>query len=77
MPSSSDARAEVKLPSIYADHMVLQRNLPVTVRGRADADETVTVTFRSETRSATPDQFGRWEVALPPGTAGGPFDMVI
>jgi sialate O-acetylesterase len=71
------ARAEVTLSSIYADHMVLQRNLPVKVRGRADAGETVTVTFRGETRSATPDPFGRWEVVLPEGTAGGPFDMVI
>jgi sialate O-acetylesterase len=71
------ARAEVKLPSIYADHMVLQRDFPVKVRGRADAGETVTVTFRGQTRSAIPDQFGHWEVVLRQGAAGGPFDMVI
>lgn len=74
---SSYARAEVRLPSIYADHMVLQRDFPVTVRGRADAGETVTVTFRGETRSTTPDQLGRWEVVLPEGAAGGPFEMVV
>ena len=69
--------AEVKLPSLYADHMVLQRDLPVTVRGSADAEETVSVTFRGETRKSIPDKFGRWEVVLPPGAAGGPFAMKI
>jgi sialate O-acetylesterase len=75
--SASVVQAEVKLSSLYADHMVLQRNLPVIVRGSADPDETVSVTFRGETRKSAPDKFGRWEVTLPPGAAGGPFIMEI
>ncbi len=77
MLSASAALAEVRLDSIYADHMVLQRNLPVPVRGSADAGETVSVTFRGETRQAIAGKFGRWEVVLPPGTAGGPFDILV
>ena len=69
--------AEVRLPSIFADHMVVQRNLPVHVWGMADANETVSVTFRGETEQATTDSLGRWSVYLKPGEAGGPFSMQV
>jgi sialate O-acetylesterase len=69
--------AEVRLPSIYTDHMVLQRNLPVVVQGSADAGEAVAVTFRGETGEAVSDKFGRWQITLLPGAAGGPFVMEI
>ena len=36
------ARADVRLPAIFGDHMVLQRNFPVPVWGWADPGETVT-----------------------------------
>ncbi|HEY5214725.1 MAG TPA: sialate O-acetylesterase [Acidobacteriaceae bacterium] len=75
--STTAVSAEVKLSSIYSDHMILQRNLPVVVRGSADSDEMVSVTFRGETRKVTPDKFGRWETAMSPGTAGGPFIMEV
>ncbi len=71
------ALAEVKLPALIAEHMVFQRDLPVHVWGSAAPGETVSVTFRGETRSADPDQFGRWSLYLPSGSAGGPFDLVI
>ena len=35
--------AEVKLPALFSDHAVLQRNQPVPVSGTADAGEEVTV----------------------------------
>lgn len=71
------ARAEVRLPSIFADHMVVQRNLPVHVWGMATANETVSVTFRDEMQHAVADTLGRWSVYLKPGTAGGPFRMEV
>ncbi len=69
--------ANVTLPSVLADHMVVQRGLPVHVWGRATEHENVTVTFRGETRSTAADDLGRWSVYLTPGEAGGPFPMVI
>lgn len=75
--SAALARAEVRLPSIFADHMVVQRNLPVHVLGMATPKETVSVTFRGETQQATTDLLGRWSVYLKPGKAGGPFSMVV
>lgn len=71
------ARAEVTLPSLLADHMVVQRALPAHVWGRADEHENVSVTFRGETQSTTADDLGRWSLYLSPGEAGGPFQMVI
>lgn len=74
---SISARADVSLPSLLADHMVVQRGLPVHVYGMAAPAENVSVTFRSETRSTTSDSFGRWSLYMPPGAAGGPFQMII
>ena len=73
---AASARADVTLPSLLADHMVVQRGLPVHVWGMAAPQESVTVTFRGETRSATADELGRWSIYLPAGEAGGPFSMV-
>ena len=69
--------ADVTLPALLADHMVIQRGLPVHVWGMAAPHEAVTVTFRGETKSATADDDGRWSVFLSPGDAGGPFQLDI
>ena len=47
------ARAEVKLPAIFSDHLVLQRAAPVPVWGTADAGEEVTVEFAGQKKAAT------------------------
>src|ERR1035438_3758915 len=73
----SAAGAEVTLPSLLADHMVVQRGLPVHVWGVAGAQESVSVTFRDETRSTSADELGRWSLYLSPGEAGGPFQMLV
>jgi sialate O-acetylesterase len=69
--------AEVTLPSLLADHMVVQRGLPVHAWGMANPKESVTVTFRAETKSTTADELGRWSLYLSPGEAGGPFEMQV
>ena len=57
--------------------MVIQRDLPVHVWGRAAPGEQVTVTFREETRTVTTDHLGHWNAYLKPGQAGGPFEMTV
>ncbi len=69
--------AQVTLPKVLANHMVVQRDLPVHVWGMATAGEEVSVTFRGETRSAQAGDLGRWSVYLSPGAAGGPFQMTV
>jgi sialate O-acetylesterase len=71
------ASANVTLPALLADHMVVQRGLPVHVWGMAAPHESVTVTFRGETKSGTADDLGRWSISLSPGEAGGPFPLTI
>ena len=71
------ARADVALPALLGDHMVIQRGLPVHVWGNAAEGEFVSVEFRGATRSTTADAIGQWSVFLPPGEAGGPFDLTI
>ncbi|HME35056.1 MAG TPA: sialate O-acetylesterase [Candidatus Sulfotelmatobacter sp.] len=71
------AQADVSVPALLADHMVVQRGLPVHVWGMAAPHEAVSVTFRGETKAATADDDGRWTVYLSPGEAGGPFQMTI
>jgi sialate O-acetylesterase len=61
---AASARADVKLASIFGDSMVLQRDLLVPVWGWADPGEEVTVAFGGQSRKATADKEGRWQVKL-------------
>jgi sialate O-acetylesterase len=62
-------RADVRLPHIFGNQMVLQRDLPVRFWGTADPGEKVTVTVEKNESSATADDKGKWHVELPAMTA--------
>ncbi len=57
--------------------MVIQRDLPVHVWGRATPGEQVSVTFRDENKTTITNPVGRWSVYLKPGPAGGPFEITV
>jgi sialate O-acetylesterase len=69
--------AEVKPSTLFGDHMVLQRDMPVPIWGTADPSEAVTVTLAGQTVSTAADPDGRWMVRLHKMKAGGPFEMDI
>ncbi len=71
------ACAEVKLPSLISDRMVLQQGMPVAVWGKAEPGESITVEFRGQKSGDTAGQDGNWRVWLLPLEAGGPFEMKI
>jgi sialate O-acetylesterase len=71
------AFADVSLPAILAEHMVIQRGLPVHIWGKAAPDEAVTVVFHGETQATKADGLGRWSVRLAPVEAGGPFELSV
>ncbi len=71
------AHGEVKLASIFSDHMVLQRDQPVHIWGWANAGEQGMVMFRGHQSSLTADSLGYWSIYLPGGGAGGPFELTI
>ena len=60
---------------IFQDHAVLQRDRPIPVWGRAEANENVTVTIGSVTARAAADASGKWTATLPAMPAGGPYDL--
>jgi sialate O-acetylesterase len=73
----SRASSQVKLPGIFGDHMVVQRNQPVPVWGWSSPNEKVTVRFNSQTKVTIADQKGHWRVTLDSQPAGGPFDLSV
>ena len=77
LPDAALAQA-VKLPAIFRDHMVLQRDVSVPVWGQADAGSEVTVRFAGQSKTAIADAKGRWEVRLDPISANNePREMRI
>ena len=56
--------ADLKLPSIFSDHMVLQCDKAVPVWGWADAGEQIAVEFAGQSQSTTTNADGRWTVKL-------------
>ena len=58
------AHAEVRLPALISDNMVLQQDLPANVWGWADAGEKVSVKFAGKSAEATADAKGKWSVKL-------------
>jgi len=70
-------QAEVKLPSIIGDHMVLQREREIPIWGWDTPGTKVTVTLGDAKASAEAGQDGKWMVKLPKMSAGGPHKITI
>ena len=58
------AHADVSLPSLFSDNMVLQRGASVPIFGTADPGERVTVSVAGKAAAATAGPDGRWRVTL-------------
>lgn len=69
--------AQVRLPRLVRDSMILQRNVPVNIWGWASPGETISIRFHGKRFKATTAGDGRWSVKLPPLQAGGPYTMSI
>jgi sialate O-acetylesterase len=74
---SAPVSAEVKLPSIIGDNMVVQRDRTVPIWGWDVPGTKVGVTMGESNATATADADGRWLVELPAMAAGGPHTMTI
>ena len=70
-------QAEVRLPALFGDHMVLQRDAAVPVWGWAEPDEAVTVSIGGQTANTTADENGRWRIDLRELQAGGPHTLTV
>ncbi|MHB9026562.1 MAG: sialate O-acetylesterase [Armatimonadota bacterium] len=71
------ALADVKLPAVFCDNMVLQRGIADPVWGWAAPGEQVTVSIAGQQVKATAGADGNWKAKLAPLQAGGPFEMTV
>ena len=71
------AAAQLELPAVFSDHMVLQREKPIKVWGWARPESDVSVKLGEREAKATTGRDGRWSVALSAMNAGGPFVMTV
>lgn len=71
------ANADVRLPALICDSMVLQQGTRAKIWGWADPDEAVTVAIGDQAITRKADNRGKWYVRLRPMTAGGPYTMTI
>lgn len=67
----------LQMPQLYTDNMVLQRDYPLTLRGKADAGEKVTVAIAGQKGTAIAGRDGKWTVTLLPLKAGGPYTLTV
>ena len=74
---ANHAHAEVRLPKLISDGMVLQRDAKVKIWGWAEPNEKVTVSFRGKTYQATTSATGVWHLFLSAAKAGGPYTMEL
>lgn len=71
------ARADVRMPGLFGDHMVLQSGVKVPVWGWAGAGEKVKVEMAGQSVEATAGADGKWRADLAPLSAGGPHTLVV
>jgi sialate O-acetylesterase len=71
------SHAQVKLPRLISDNMVLQRNTPIRIWGWAAPREQVRIRFMGKEYSTTTTPEKTWTLTLPAVKAGGPYDMDI
>lgn len=63
------AHAELKLPAVIADHMVLQQQAPNPIWGWDDPGTKITVSFAGKTYRTLAGADGKWQVNLAPQPA--------
>jgi sialate O-acetylesterase len=70
------ANANIKLPSLVGNNMVLQRNAPVKIWGWCSIGEKVSISFMGKEYKAVVKD-SSWSLMLPAMKKGGPYEMKL
>ncbi len=73
----SPSYAEIQLPKLFTNNMVLQRDMQVKIWGWAEKGENIKLAFMGNTFSTVANESGEWIVQLPASPVGGPYKMTI
>lgn len=71
-------QAEIRLPAVFSDHMVLQRNSKLTFWGWGTPGETISIVpewMKGDTLKTRVGNMGKWSAHVPSGEAGGPYKI--
>lgn len=67
----------LSMSSLYADYMVLQRDVPLDIHGTANTGEKITVEIGGQKASTTADNQGKWSIVLSPMQAAEDLTLTI
>ena len=74
---ASAVKAQVTLPKLVRDSMILQRDGPVNIWGWASPGEKITISFAGKKYRTITKADRTWKITFPPTPAGGPYTMNI
>lgn len=70
--------ADVRLPAVISDNMVLQQKAKAPIWGWAEPGEKIVVRASwNKSAKTTADEDGRWKLKIKTPKAGGPYDITI
>lgn len=75
--SSFFADAQISLPKVFGDSMVLQRGIKIPVWGTSAPGAVVVAKLGNATTSVKADRQGHWKLHFPVFQAGGPYSLEI
>ncbi len=70
-------QAQIILPTVWRDSMILQRDMEQRLWGKAGSKEKLKITFNDKLTKTVADEAGNWQVILPAMNAGGPYNLTI
>ncbi len=68
---------KIVMDPLFTDNMVLQRDQTIKIWGKAEPGSSVEVELGNSRAEAVAGGQGRWEAALPPMPAGGPYELIL
>lgn len=74
---ASVGRAEVKLPALFSDGMVLQRGAAIPVWGTADAGESISIVLGNVKQTVVAGPDGKWLLRLPAMATAQSLEMTV
>ena len=69
--------AQIRLPKLISDNMVLQRDKPIRIWGWASPKEKITLTLNKNKYKTTTDVSGKWEIMLPAQSAATAQEITL
>lgn len=73
------AQAEIKLPALFSDNMLLQQQMETPIWGWASNNEklSITTSWDTKTYQVKADKTGQWKTVIQTPNAGGPYTITV